>query len=214
LYEGITVADVQLGYFLEDVGQEAFIVSLAERIADEVGLAVDALQHDLRSTVGGKGTAVRELRRFLLDVRRGHHRPFDVLIVAIDGNCQGYVEKRNEIQQIVEQTHYRGSVVCAVPDPHVEYWYLIDAQALRSVIEADVQFEVPAYKCERGRYKRALQNAFRQAGIFAPLGGAEYGADVAAALDLYAVGRVDAGFRHFVDDLRVALTPLARSQHN
>jgi hypothetical protein len=44
------------------------------------------------------------------------------------------------------------------------------------------------------------------------LGGAEYGADVARALDLYAVGRVDAGFRHFVDDLRVAFSPLVRRQ--
>ena len=71
-----------------------------------------------------------------------------------------------------------------MPDPHIEYWYLIDSQALRCVLEAEVQPEVPPYKCERGRYKQALQKAFRQAGIIAPLGSTEYGAEVAASLDL------------------------------
>ena len=204
------MAEIRLAYFLEDVGQEAFLIALTERIAEGVGLTTDKLRHDPRSTIGGKGMAVSELRRFLRDVRRERERPFDVLIVAIDGNCQGYAEKRDEILRVVKQTGYPGRVVCAIPNPHIERWYLVDAQCLRRVIEAETQPETPVYKCERGRYKHALREAFRQAGIVAPLGGAEYGPEIAAALDLYIVGKADAGFKHFVDELRVALKSFVR----
>jgi len=204
------VAEIRLAYFLEDVGQEAFLIALVERIAEGVGVTIDSLHHDPRSTVGGKGTAISELRRFLRDVRRERERAFDVLIVAIDGNCQGYAEKRDEILQIVKQTGYPGRVVCAIPNPHIERWYLADAQCLRRVIGAEIQSETPVYKCERGRYKRALREAFRQAGIVVPLGGAEYGPEIATALDLYTVGKTDAGFKHFVDELRVALKSFVR----
>jgi len=206
------VAEIRLGYFLEDVGQEAFLVALVERIAKEEGLACDDLHHDRRSTTGGRGTTVSELRRFLLDVRRGYERPFDLLVVAIDGNCQGYVDKRNELDHTVAQTRYPGKVVCAIPDPHIERWYLIDTHALRKVIGPEIHPDVPTYKCERQRYKNALRQAFIQAGIIAPLGGIEYGREVAATLDLYAVGKADAGFRHFVDELRTALNLFARMQ--
>ena len=205
------MADIRLGYFLEDVGQEAFLTTLAERIAEEVGLAADGLYHDSRSVIGGKGRAISELRCFLLDVGRGLERTFDVLVVAIDSNCQGFVEKRNEIQQVVEQTGYPGTVVCAIPDPHIERWYLADAQALGQAIGADVQPKVPSYKCERGRYKEALREALRQASIVAPLGGAEYGPEVANALNLYIVGKEDTGFKHFVDELRGALRVISRT---
>jgi len=206
------VAEIRVGYFLEDVGQEAFVVGLVKRIAEQVGLATDDLSHDSRSTVGGKGTATTELRRFLRDVTRGSERLFDILTVAIDGNCQGYAGKRKEIKRKAEQTGYPGTVVCIVPDPHIERWYLADATALAHVMGADIQPKVPTYKCERGRYKDALRDAFRQAGIIAPLGGAEYGAEVAAALDLYAVGKADAGFKHSVDDLRAALSLFRETQ--
>lgn len=204
------MADIRLGYFLEDVGQEAFLVALVKRIAQDAGLQTDDLTHDPRSVVGGRGTAVSELQRFLLDVRRGHEIPFDVLIVAIDGNCWGYAERRDQIRHVVERAEYPGVVVCAIPDPHVERWYLVDAQCLRQVIGTEVQPEVPAYKCERGRYKYALREVLRQAGIVAPLGGAEFGPDVARELNMYIVGRADAAFRHFVDELSAALSTFVR----
>lgn len=203
-------AKIRLGYFLEDVGQEAFLISLVSRIAGESGIVPAVLVHDPRSVVGGLGKAISELRRFLLDVRRGHVSPYDILIVAIDGNCQGYAAKRDEIRRVAEQAGYRGAIVCAVPDPHIERWYLVDVDSLRRVLETDVQPDVPANKCERGRYKAALRAVFRQARLIAPLGGAEYGSEIAASLNLYAVGKHDPGFKHFVDDLTAALSALAR----
>jgi len=206
------VAEIRVGYFLEDVGQETFIVALVERIAQQAGLATDDLSHDPRSTVGGRGRAVAELHRFLHDVTHEYERPFDILVVAIDGNCQSYTGKRKEIKRVVQQTGYPGPVVCIVPDPHIERWYLADARALAQVVGAKIHPKVPTYKCERGRYKGALRDALLQAGIVAPLGGAEYGADVAAALDLYTVGKADAGFKHSVDDLRAALSTFRETQ--
>lgn len=64
------MAEITIGYFLEDVGQEKFIQALIERVAQEVGLANDLLHHDPRNATGGKGKAVTELRRFLRDVQR------------------------------------------------------------------------------------------------------------------------------------------------
>lgn len=205
------MVDIRVGYFLEDIAQEAFILSLVTRIAEEVGMPETALDHDSRSAIGGRGTVTSELRRFLRDVRRGDERPFDVLVVAIDANCCGYSERRNEIRHIVDQTDYHGTVVYAIPDPHIERWYLEDSQGLREVVDADIQPQTPPYKCERGLYKLALREAFQEAGIHAPLGGAEYGPEIAEVLDLYEVGNADAAFRHFVTDLRAFFTRMKSS---
>ncbi|MBN1656969.1 MAG: hypothetical protein JXA93_01140 [Anaerolineae bacterium] len=205
------VAEIRVGYFLEDVAQEAFVVGLVERIADEIDLLGHSLTHDTRSATGGLGTVMSNLRRFLRDVHRENDRAFDALVVALDANCHGYQDRRNEIAHVVEQVHYPGLYACAIPDPHMERWYLADPQALEQTISAAISVEVLSYKCERGRYKNALRQAFRQAGIMAPLGGAEYGQDIAAHIDLYAVGKVDAGFRHFADEIRSALALCARA---
>ena len=112
----------------------------------------------------------------------------------------------------VERSGYGGRVACAVPDPHIERWYLLAPHTLQQVLGVSIVLDVPPYKCERGRYKRALREAIQQAGIIAPLGGIEYGPDVARTLDLYTVGRADPGFKHFVDELREGLSPFVRSQ--
>ncbi len=204
--------EIRIGYFLEDIGQEQFLRTLVERVAQEVGIASQRLRHEVRNATGGRGKVLDELRRFLRDVGRERESPFPLLIVAIDGNCKGYQERRNEIHAIVERSGYRGRVICAVPDPHIERWYLVAPRTLQRVLGVSVTPGVPPYKCERGRYKRALREAIRQAGIIAPLGGIEYGPDVARALDLYTVGRADPGFKHFVDELREGLSPFVRSQ--
>ena len=201
---------LNIGYFLEDIGHENFIKALVTRVALEMGFSSQELNHDVRNATGGKGVAITELRWFLRDVKRGRESPFDVLVVAIDGNCQGYREKRDEIKGIAERTNYLGALVCAVPDPHIERWYLIDRSAFRQAVEIDFLPQVPPYKCERGRYKRAMQEAFAQAGEgFMPLG-VEYGEDIALEIDFYAAQKADAAFRHFLNELRSALQPFTR----
>lgn len=68
---------------------------------------------------------------------------------------------------------------------------------------------VPAMKCERARYKRALREAFESAGVQAPLGGIEYGPDIAISMNLsYAAGN-NHELASFVDDLRRGLRQTA-----
>ena len=207
---GILVAEITVGYFLEDIGQAAFVQALVERVAQEVDIHKRVLNHDPRSVTGGKGRAVTELKRFLRDVQKDNASPFDILVIAIDGNCQGHLEKRKQLSDTVKQLKYEGDVVYAIPDPHIERWYLEDASALARAVKANIQPDPPRYKCERGRYKDALREALRQAGIMPPLGGIEYASDIAQALDFYSLGQVDAGFKHFGDELRSVLMQRGR----
>lgn len=201
--------EIEIGYFLEDIGQAHFLKALVERVARERRLFPERLRHDVRNATGGRGKAMGELRRFLRDVGREREQPYDLLVVAIDGDCQRYVERRKAIQTIVEQSGYTGPVICAVPNPHIERWYLADPRGLQQVLGGSSIPEVPSYKCERGRYKQALRDAIRQTGIVAPLGGLEYGPDIAEVLDLYTVGKADAGFKHFLDELQAGLAIFA-----
>ena len=206
----IDTSTLNIGYFLEDVAHENFVKTLVTRVALEMGFSSEDLNHDVRNAIGGKGRATRELRQFLRDVKSGGELPFTILVVAIDGNCQRDREKRDEIAKIVQQTNYPGTPVCVVPDPHIERWYLIDQNAFCKAIEIDFRPEIPSYKCEWGRYKRAMQEAFSKADLAPPLGGAEYGEDIALKIVFYTVQREDAAFKHFISELRAALQPFIR----
>ncbi len=203
---------VDVGYFLEHIGQERFLVALVERVARETGLPPDQVNHEVRNATGGRGKAMDELRRFLRDVRREREQPFTLLVVAIDGDCQGYSKLRKGVQTLVKRSGYPGSVVCAVPDPHIERWYLEDTRALQQVLKSQVTPQPPPYKCERDRYKQALGQVIADAGVPVLLDGAEYGEEIAHRLDFYAVGKADAAFKHFVDGLREAFSPFVIAQ--
>jgi hypothetical protein len=204
----ISVAEIRVGFFLEDIGHEEFVVALVHRLALEADFVETELNFDTRNATGGKGRATTQLRTFIRDVKRERDRLFDLLVIAIDGNCSGYTEKRRELEGIVKRGGYGRAVVYAIPDPHIERWYLADPDALSAALEEPIRPEVPPYKCERGAYKQALREAISQAGIFAPLGGLEYAAEIAENLDLYRVGRADAAFKHLVDELGGALMRL------
>ena len=204
------MAKLRVGYFLEDIAHEKFITALVRRVSREVGLTQQTLEHVIYNASGGKGQTMTELRRFLRDVQRGRIPPTPVLVVAIDGNCQGYTEKHNEIRRVAGDYGYAGQLVCAIPDPHIERWYMADPGGLQQAIGAGVRPVPPAYKCERGRYKRAMLDVFADVGIKPLLGGAEYGNDVVEAMDLYAAQQADPALKHFVDHLKEALSPFSR----
>jgi hypothetical protein len=134
-----------------------------------------------------------------------------VLVVAIDGNCSTYVAQRDEITRLMSQAEYPGLFACAVPNPHVERWYIADPIGFQHAVAGATPPSVPRYKCERARYKTALSDALRDSGLEAPLGGAEYGAEIAQHIDLRRAGRDDSSLKHFVDDLRQALAAAARA---
>ncbi|GAB4444376.1 MAG: hypothetical protein Kow00120_14060 [Anaerolineae bacterium] len=195
--------EIRVGYFVEDIGHQSFLEALVNRVGAEVGLSIP-LDHQWLSAAGGYGKASSKLREFLRGVQRGQEPVFHLLIVAKDANCHGYTEVKNGVKQHVDGYGYPAPVAYAVPDPHIERWYMADLQVLQSIAGRSVP--LPAYKCERARYKALLKQAFPDV----PLGGLEYGGDIAAQMDLYRAGNADPALRHFVDEVKAALVSMKR----
>jgi hypothetical protein len=189
--------------FVEDAAHASFIVGVLERVALTLGVSIDV---NVRNAVGGHGAVVGSLRRYVRDVARGRDTFAEVLVVAIDGNCQGSHRVKRAIREVAQREVYPGLVVCAVPNPHIELWYLLDGIAVNTVIGCGgSQPALPEQKCEKGRYKRLLRDAFREGDIDPPAGGSEYGEEIAAALDIDFARAADSDFDSFVDDLEAAL---------
>lgn len=203
------MGSIHIGYFLEDIAQQRFICALVERVASGLGLSPTELCHDVRNATGGEGQTISSLRAFLRRWGRTPDASFDLLVVAIDGNCRTYSRQRAEIVRLMSQANYRGAFACAVPNPHVERWYIADPIGFQQAVAGPGPPSVPRYKCERARYKKALSDALREAGLEAPLGGAEYGDEIAQQIDLQRAGRSDTSFKHFRDDVRQALADAA-----
>jgi hypothetical protein len=203
------VAKITVGYFLEDIAHERFITALVTRIASEQAISAGDLQHDVRNATGG--ASIREFKQFLRDYAKGRESSFDVIVVAIDGNCTGYRKKRNQILELKHQVGYGGLVVCAVPDPHIERWYLADVAACQQAIGTTTQPQCPTYKCERKRYKQALTEAIQSTGVVSLLGGAEFGPQIIEAMCFYRAAQVDRSLGHFINDMRDAFASLAAS---
>lgn len=189
--------------FVEDAGQSAFVSGLVTRVCEEVGASCDL---ETRNAVGGKGSALRTLRQYVRDMEGGRESFAEILVVGIDANCSGPAEVVRSIRLIAQQQGFAGTVVCAVPDPHVEVWYLADGRAvLRAIGEAGNQPPLPAYKCEPDYYKQLLRNAFLAGDIDPPAGGAEYGDDIARKLDFQAASASQPSLNSFLDELRGAI---------
>jgi len=193
-------------YFLEDRAHESFLTALVERVALEEGLRTEPR---VLSSTGGAGRVVQELQQYAMDVGRHFEGAcwFDVLVVGIDGNCRSRATRVREIDRAVAGSGLEQCVVHCVPDPHIERWYLLDIGALRQATGLEVAVSVPPYKCERSVYKSILVEQLKAVGSL--LGGPEYGAEIAGALDFDVVGDRrygDKGFMSFVDELRRGLT--------
>lgn len=189
--------------FVEDAAHESFIAALVRRVASELGVEIEI---EVRNALGGRGSVLTSLRKYVRDLARGREGFAELLVVAIDGNCQGSQAIRREIRGIVEREAYAGKLVCAVPNPHVELWYLADGTAVHAVINVPgPQAGLPEHKCEKGRYKTLLRKAFCDGGIDPPAGGSEYGQDIANKLDLPRARATDRTLDEFADDLGAAI---------
>ncbi|HZP83633.1 MAG TPA: hypothetical protein VFB21_18470 [Chthonomonadaceae bacterium] len=201
---------ILIGCFLEDIGQERFIKALIYKIADGVNLDRNSLDFDMRNASGGGSAAVAEFRRFLRDYVAGNTASFDILVVAIDGNCKGAAEQKNRLDKIREQSGYAGRVVYAIPDPHIEKWYMADLNACQQVLQTSSQPQCPTYKCEKDRYKQALTKVIRDTGVIPLQGGAEYAPDIAEKMNLYQAGKNDESLERFISDMRSELNAFRR----
>lgn len=187
---------------MEDTAHEKFITSVVGRIASEAGID---LELEIRSATGGIPRMRSTLRRFLRDYSRIDSPEFDILIIVEDTDCRGVSTVRNEILQLVERERYRKPVIAAVPNPHIEIWYLADPNALQYLLNLSGIPRVPQGDCEKGKYKRELADLFSTA----PLGGVEYADDIVAHMDLYKAGKSVSSLGAFIDETRSELNRLA-----
>jgi len=190
-------------YFLEDSAQEGFIKALVERIAREESIPVNSLIHDIRSARGSSRIIV-EFKNFLRDtVRTEPPEEVDLLVVAIDGNCKGYRDRVKELERCIKPNHpFKNKVVYAVPDPHIERWYIMDQRAFRDGVGLDRVPDMPSYKCKRDHYKQLLNKSLKESNVLSLLGGAEYAERIVDNIaNLESLGNQNAGFQTFVEDL-------------
>jgi len=151
---------LQVVYFFEDIAHERFVRGLTRRVARECGVEME--EHIRNATHGSRVWG--EWRQFLREIGKGRGPQPDVLIVVADGDCKGATEVRRQLEEEANRIGSRAfHLVCAVPDPHIERWYLEDAEALPRVVPG-ARPRPLRYKCERDRYKNALRNAIRAAG--------------------------------------------------
>jgi hypothetical protein len=197
------VDKIRILYFLEDRAQEGFIKALVERIAKEELLSTSSLIHDVRSARGGS-RIINEFKNFLRDSAKRETVDIDFLVVAIDGNCKGYKDRIEQLEKCIKSNHpLKNRVIYAVPDPHIERWYIMDQKALRDGVGLNKAPSLPPYKCKKPHYKQVLNQALKESNVHSLLGGAEYAERIVDNIEnLDSLGKQNAGFQTFVENLR------------
>lgn len=181
--------------FVEDAAHQQFLSALVVRVAEEFGICI---QMHWRNARRGSGAVIRELREFIRDLQRDHPGLPDMLIVASDANCKGMQDRLAEIVAVTAEVST--AVICAVPDPHIERWLLLDSAAFKKVFGRGCK--APDQKCERDRYKKLLMNAILEAGITPSFGGIEFAEEIVKAMDIDRVGRNDYSLGKLLTDLQ------------
>ncbi|MEJ2365724.1 MAG: hypothetical protein P8017_13795 [Deltaproteobacteria bacterium] len=179
---------IRIGYFLEDRGHEILLKAFVARVAMEKGLKAGEWLDDVGAPI-----------------------PFDILVVASDGNCKGYTKKKNQLLGYAERAKFPkfDILVFAVPNPHIERWYMNDPSGFKRAVGSGAAPVLPAYKCEKGLYKKVMRDAIVSSGITPQFGGYEYGEKIVEEMDFYSATKADRSLGHFIGDLRGAFTRLA-----
>jgi hypothetical protein len=190
-------------YFLEDRAQEGFIKAMVNRIAQDIPIPLDSLNHDVRSAQGGS-TVIPEFKRFMKDTMRISSSDVDLLVVAIDGNCKGHNERVRQLKGYVNPLHpLRSKIVYAVPDPHIERWYIMDQRAFKNGVGIDRAPDMPPYKCKKDYYKNLLSRALAESDVSSLFGGTEYAENIVNKIvSIDSLFTQNAGFQNFIEGLR------------
>lgn len=194
---------IRILYFLEDRAQEGFIKAIVKRIAQDELESESNLSHEIRSGRGGS-RVINNFKRFLRDYSELEESDIAFLVVAVDGNCHGYRNRIQQLENCIRSDHpFKNRVVYAVPDPHIERWYIMDQRAVKDGIGLIRAPELPPYKCRKGHYKQVLNRALRESNINSLFGGEEYAEQIVDSIqNLNTVIRQNAGFEYFIEELR------------
>jgi len=187
--------------FGEDHAHESLVTALVKRVALEEQIPVTCQPRSVR---GGHPRATRAFRLYQDVMVNGasNARPPDLIVVTIDSNCAGFATRRNEIRGET-RPEYKHVVVPACPEPHIERWFLADPDSFQGLVGA--RPTMGREKCERGYYKRILNDTIREGGHPVTLGGTEWAPELVQEMDLYKAGKTDASLKAFLDDFRAAL---------
>ena len=184
--------------FAEDHAHEAFLRAVVRRFEREKG---KPLHMRIRNARGGHGRVMSELKLFQRSVLKqtmGSDVLPDMLIVAIDANCQRLNAARKGIENAIEK-EFRDRTVIACPDPHIEKWYLSDRRSFFRVVGKEPR--PIKEKCERGRYKSLLSETILAAGHPSILGGIEFAEDLVNDMHFYRAGKTDRSLQIFIEEL-------------
>lgn len=185
-------------FFLEDNAQEQIIPHIFQRIVFEKGIPRERLDVSVLYSRGGG--SIGALKGFFAD-QKDHFQPSGI-VLGSDGNCKGYAAKRKMIEKNLKGLGIPVAPILAIPDPHIERWYLLDHKALSKAVGESIADHAPDKKCDKGRYKSILKHAVESAGIISLQGGAEYGRDVAQSMNLYNACKEDAGLKYFTQQVK------------
>jgi hypothetical protein len=188
----------EVSLFGEDTAHEAVLTALLQRLSREYGIQLRV--HPLSAT-GGVARLHHNFQSYLADVNKGKIFTPDLIVVATDGNCKGYTERRQEMHKVI-QSHpaLEDVVVYAIPDPHIERWLLADAAAFAAVLGRGCN--LPQHKCEKNFYKQLLVREIQAANVKPILGGLEYAEDLIKAMDLARVEAHEASFEKLLKELK------------
>lgn len=187
----------EIALFVEDHAHQAVLAALLQRLADEYNVKI---KPDWRNARRGHGAVINELKQFLRDLLLGRNTLPDLVIVATDANCKGLTERLRQVTAVTGQI-IGLQTICAVPDPHIERWLLIDSSAFKAVFGKGCN--APDQKCERARYKKMLIDAIRKTGISPSLGGIEFAGDIVREMNFDRATSVDPSLAKFIADLRL-----------
>lgn len=176
--------------FVEDAVHEDFLGTLVQRVANAYNIEIKVKVSSVR---GGHGTVITELRQYQQDLQHNDEDLPDLIIVGTDSNGRGFLQREKEINQATSDLADR--VIYMIPQPHIERWLLLDAEAFKKVFGRHCS--VPKRKYDRERYKRLLLQTIRDAGVIPLLGGIEHIADLVKAMDLQHLEQSNRSFRRF-----------------
>ena len=187
---------VRVLFFLEDIGHESLIPPLVDRIAEEERRL---LIPTIRSARGGEPAARASLKDWIDDTRNGFIDT-DIVVIAIDGNCLKPPQREKEICELLGAQKQIVPVILAIPNPHVECWYLFDAPALKQVAGLSrTPPAIPKRKCHPDFYKDHLRKATAE--VMPTQGGTEFGPDLAREMNLPQMKEAS-GLGKFVTEVR------------
>lgn len=192
------MADPLVDLFCEDSGHELFARSLIARLGRENGLT---LQVETRSAIGGHGRALQELEAYQRTLKKGYlDRRFpELLVVVIDANRIGPLERERLVQERIDQSVFH-RVVIGCPDPYVERWCFADPEAFARVM--GVSAPPDSNSSGRDSYKAILKTAILEAGHAIVTNAMEFAPDLVNAMDLFRAGKNQPALKRFIDGLR------------